>query len=725
MRRHSFTWVARLLLGLWCAVVVAACGSNEITSAVEPTGTPTSTATSFPATPTPTRTATELPPATASPTPPPTLRMTATPTASFTPIPPTSTATSSQTPTATATLLRPARLLYSLDVSNPRNPFPSDRLLAPDGRPDVPPAYLELALPGQPPLAAARVYSQEVARQLRALDGFSTFAPIRVPFDQPVVADAGLYPRGIWLLKYHDLAAAPAAVTASFWAPETVLEILPVVPLEPKTTYVLIVTDELTDLHGFRVQASDDFRRLVAGSDLDAAAAQWRERLVPVWDFLAQSYNLPRERLLLTELFTTQSTVDDLVTIRQRFDAGELVPGQPVLDRPLGDLQTGIFPEGTDGYASLLGSRTTSNVSAVAVGYFDSFDFRERPNGAFDPAKIAGTVTPSTNKVDFYMVLPKAAKPATGYPVVIFGHGLGGSGRDVTQIARTNLDLPLVGIAISALQHGRRGNVVNFFNLQSITTTREYFRQTIADFVQLARMIQNAHAAGIAPFDQVDPNRIHYLGGSLGGIMGTMFMAVESKVLVGMLSVPGGGLPNILASREIRQLIEPLLGIFVGITPDSPYFAPFLHRFQQIAQWALDPADPINYAPYVIAPDRRLPGAPPKRILMHEGIVDAVVPNRTTEDLALAMQLPDLNLTRGCMSASGCSGIWRFVMTDYGQGEFDGHTVTITVTEALRQAFAFLLSDGTYIPDASPGAVIDLDSALLDESLFFDRAVGW
>lgn len=710
-------WFGLVGLLAWC---VPGCGDNQITSEAVPTATftvgvfPTSTATTAVGTPT------------ASPTPSTTSSPTASPTPSFTAV---HTATSTRVPTATATptftptVLRPAQLLFSLDASNPRNPFPSDRLLGPDGRPDVPPEYLQIPLPNSAAFDAVRAFGAEVARQLRALDGFSTFAPIRLPFDRPVVVDSGFYPRGIWLLKYSDLEAAPVPITASYYAPDMVLEVYPVVPLEPQTTYAVVVTDELMDAEGFRVQASEDFRRLVNGSDLDSSAAAWRERLVPVWEFLEGSFGLRRERLVLADLFTTQSTVSDLVAIRQRLDAGALSPGLPVLDRPLGDLQTGIFPEGSDGYANLIGSRSSPNVSAVAVGYFESFDFRDRPNGAFDPAKIEGSVTPGTNKVDFYMVLPKAERPARGYPVVIFGHGLGGSGRDVTQIARMNVNVPLVGIAISALQHGRRGNVVNFFNLQNIATTREYFRQTIADFLQLTRMIQNAHAAGIEPFDRIDPNRIHYLGGSLGGIMGTLFMAVESRVLVGMLSVPGGGLPNILASREIRQLIEPLLGIFVGLTPDSPYFAPFLRRFQQTAQWALDPADPINYAPYVIAPSRRLPGAPPKRILMHEGIVDPIVPNRTTEDLALAMQLPDLNLTAGCSSSAGCSGIWRFVMTEYGKGEFDGHGVTATLEEATRQAFAFLLSDGTYIPDARPGAVIDLDS--LPSTSATLEALGW
>lgn len=704
-RRLRLIAVAGALLGL-----IAGCGNNEIAASSSPTPTervPTFTATATATyTPTPVWDHTATLPRTHTPT----LTATATATASITATPtPTPT---TPLPTATPTL-GPAIALFSLDARNPENPFPSDRLRDQTGRVRVPASYLRVALPDLPELSAVRAFGEAVAQQLEALSGFSTFAPLRVRFDRPVVADAGSFPRGIWLLEADDLEQPPAWITASYYDPDRAVEIYPVVPLKPRTRYALVVTDDLVDSAGYLVRASEDFVRLRDGTGLDGDAESWRQQLLPIWEYVERNYQIRRERIVVTELFTTQPTFDDLVDIRERLDSGSLPEALPVLDRPLADLRTGIFPEGTPEYTALVGAESSPSVAAAVVGFFDSYDFRDRPNGAFDPGKITGAVQPSPNKVDFYMALPKATPPPQGYPVAVFGHGLGGSGRDVFQIARLDVQVPMVGIAVSALQHGRRGSVTNFFNLTSITTTREYFRQTIADFMQLVRMVRRAHEARIVPFDSIDPERIVYIGGSLGGIMGTMFMAVENRVVVGMLSVPGGGLPNILASRQIAQLLEPFLGVLIGLSSNSPYFPPFLHRFQQVAQWALDPADPINYAPYVVTPSRQLRGVPPKRILMHEGVVDDVVPNRTTDDLALAMQLPDLNGTRGCLSASGCSGIWRFVMTDYGRGELDGHGVTATVPEATRQAFAFLLSDGTWIPDASPGATIDLENVPL------------
>jgi hypothetical protein len=662
-RRGAAAWVLAAAL-----LSAAGCGTNNITNTptVTPTATPTSTPTT---TPTPTLTAT------------PTL-----------------------TPTATLTATaQPAMALFSVDPSDAANPFPSDRLLDATGHVQVPANYLD---PGLPPTAnfnTARLYIEDVRSQLSQLTGFATFAPIRVRFDRPVVVDAGDNPRGLLLLEYDDLTAAPVVITASAYGPEMSIEVQPRLPLKPKATYALVVSTALTDVTGNRVRPSPAFTQVLAGRDLSGDLAAWHTRLQPVIDYVEHAFGIGTESIALVNLFTTAPTTDDLVAIQRRLVTGELVPGPPVFqDSPITGLETGIFPEGTPEFTSLIGSPTSSNVSAVAIGSYVSYDFRTGARGAFDPSAVNGTTTPRGVPLDFYVTIPKASPPPQGYPVAIYGHGLGESGRAVVNLPQEIGDAPIMGVAISALQHGRRGDPTTFFVLDNIAATREYFRQTVADFMQLERMVRNAHAAAIAPFDQVDTDHILYFGASLGGIMGTLFMAVEPDVEVGVLSVPGGGLPNILDSPDIGQLLEPLIATRVGIARSNPFFAPFLHRFQQMAQWVLEPADPIDYAPYIVVPGTQLPRVPPKRILVHEGIIDNTIPNRTTDDLALAMRLPDLNAERGCTDAAGCSGIWRFVMTDYGKDELSGHSATFTVAQARLQAASFLASFGTDVTDASP-----------------------
>jgi pimeloyl-ACP methyl ester carboxylesterase/predicted esterase len=669
------------------AVLLSACGSNNITDTFF---TPTTTVIvpgTATATTAPTATMTSVPP-TATPTGVPT----ATPSATQTTVP---------TPTPTA---QAAMALFSADPMDAANPFPSDRLLDASGHAAVPPSYLDPGLPATSAYDTARAYVQNVIGQLHALTGFSTFAPILIHFDQPVAVDSGRNPPGILLLEYNDLAAPPPAITASVYDPDNDIEVRPVVPLQPKTKYAFVVTTALTDATGRPVRPSPDFAAVLSGQGLSPGLAAFRAQVQPVLDYMQSAFGIGPDGVALVDVFTTVPTTDDLVSIQQRLVKHDLVPGGPVFENsPINGLETGIFPEGSPQFESLVGSATSPNIAAVAVGSFDSYDFRTGPRGAFDPNLVAGPDVPPVNHLDFYVTIPKAPPPPGGYPITVFGHGLGGSGKDVISSLPPMIgDAPVMGIAISALQHGRRGMPTNFFIFNDIAATREFFRQTVADFMQLTRMVENAQAAGIAPFDMVDPNRIMYFGVSLGGIMGSMFMAVEPDVRVGMLSVPGGGLPNILASHDIGNLLDPLLALQTGIPQTNAFFPLFRHRFQHLAQWVLESADPIDYGPHIIVPGAQLTDVPLKHVLVHEGIVDNTIPNRTTDDLALATRLPDLNLSSGCADDNGCSGIWRFVMTDYGQPELSGHSVSFIVPQASAQVGEYLRSYGTHVPDASP-----------------------
>ena len=115
---------------------------------------------------------------------------------------------------------------------------------------------------------------------------------------------------------------------------------------------------------------------------------------------------------------------------------------------------------------------------------------------------------------------------------------------------------------------------------------------------------------------------------------------------------------------------------------------------------------------------------PQKHILVQEGYIDTVVGNRATDDLALAMRLPDLNDSLGCNDPNGCSGIWRYVMTDYGQNETDGHSVTLKVPQATQQAFEYLTSFGTVVDDASPPTPMSTSTGITDEYPGWTRADG-
>src|SRR5699024_282510 len=89
----------------------------------------------------------------------------------------------------------------------------------------------------------------------------------------------------------------------------------------------------------------------------------------------------------------------------------------------------------------------------------------------------------------------------------------------------------------------------------------------------------------------LDGSSISFVGLSLGAMSGAPFLAVEPTVGNGVLSVPGGGVANLLAGSQtfgpvIRAGLES-----AGVEPYSPDY----YQFLLAAQTVIDSADPINW----------------------------------------------------------------------------------------------------------------------------------
>src|SRR5579862_7007811 len=270
-------------------------------------------------------------------------------------------ASPSPTPTPPPTATRTpsgVTLLFNLDSSNPANPFPSDRLLDATGHVALPAAYLTSEIPPASKYNAARAFGNKVAGQLPALDGFGTFSPIRIRFSQEMVIDAGENPHGFLVLEYNNLAASPVVVTATAYAPENSIELQPLMPLKPKTTYAVVATTDLTDVDGNHVKPSADFSQLLAGTNLTADQAAWSAKLQPVVSFVKDAFGIDSDSLALVDVFTTQHTTDDLLAIQHRINDGtDLIPGAPCFANcALKNFETGIFAENTQEYRDLIGS---------------------------------------------------------------------------------------------------------------------------------------------------------------------------------------------------------------------------------------------------------------------------------------------------------------------------------------------------------------------------------
>ncbi len=170
-----------------------------------------------------------------------------------------------------------------------------------------------------------------------------------------------------------------------------------------------------------------------------------------------------------------------------------------------------------------------------------------------------------------YFFPPRPLGPANQgngkIPVVIYGHGLGDSQFGApTYIASTFAKNGFATLAFEVTGHGfGAGSTVTVTlnngssfseptpgrGIQLSTTgigptdgcivpgpfgIRDCGRQTAVDLFALVHAIRSTNGLGL----NLDPNRIYYVGQSLGSIAGTLFMAVEPTVNAAVLNGAGG-----------------------------------------------------------------------------------------------------------------------------------------------------------------------------------------
>jgi dienelactone hydrolase len=285
--------------------------------------------------------------------------------------------------------------------------------------------------------------------------------------------------------------------------------------------------------------------------------------------------------------------------------------------------------------------------------------------GAMVPGPWADPVHPSAPQTELIQVLAFVPAGSAGpYPTVIFGHGLGRSKTDLFAIAPQLAANGYASIAIDFVASGSRAvqtsndAAIGCSGTPSATaapqcfapilstnlgTTRDNIRQTVLDLERLANAIAGCGATGCRSANSagnlnVDPTKIEYMGQSLGGIIGSVFTAVEPKVKASVLNVAAMGWLDVLEHTEnltIRcSLVNGLIdaGILVGdkwdpqantglCTTDAWQMQPGYQQFSGIARIVLDPADPANFSGMLAT----------RRFLLQEVVGDQVVPNYATE----------------------------------------------------------------------------------------------
>lgn len=283
----------------------------------------------------------------------------------------------------------------------------------------------------------------------------------------------------------------------------------------------------------------------------------------------------------------------------------------------------------------------------------------------------------------FTMVIPaRARREHAPLPLVIFGHGVFGTGRDYLTGSAASIIHPLAersGAVVVAtdwigLSQGDRDLIIRdvVTNINRINLVTDRLLQSIANNLALEEIAVGALAADSrVRFPEnalIDPTRVYYYGVSLGGIQGSSFVSASRRVSRAVVAVPGASWSNLLP----RSLVYAPIQTFVRtIYPDPMLQAEFI----SLLQYRFDHADPADVTQLL-----RSTTDPPaaRRILVQESLGDCLVPNVTTDILARAFGFP--------------------VMTPAPAAPFGLRTVTSPVTESVVAQYAISRSLARYTP---------------------------
>jgi len=179
----------------------------------------------------------------------------------------------------------------------------------------------------------------------------------------------------------------------------------------------------------------------------------------------------------------------------------------------------------------------------------------------------------------------------------------------------------------------------NLVNLRNFFATRDNLRQQVISLGQLARVLSATGATSLSGRTvPIDATKIHYVGQSLGGILGTLYSSVAGEVNNAVLNVPGGDLPLLILTSPAFASSKAAVLKATGLEENSPAWDEFIG----VTKWIIDPADPVNTS-YYLTHGANLPAPIPpnlnpasRRAFVQWIEQDQVFPNSSTLELIRA-----------------------------------------------------------------------------------------
>jgi Big-like domain-containing protein len=507
-------------------------------------------------------------------------------------------------------------------------PFPSDQFTVADSSQNT---HRRVSLPL--PDCIVRRSDCEDLGVINQLDGFNVQPRLSISFDSAIDLST-VNSSTVFLIRLGrpQPGSKVVGINQVVWDPPTnTLHAESEELLDQHTRYALIVTNGIRDSGGAPVEASEAFQRFPS-----AVSGDYREALRDALD-AAREIGIPQGNIVTASAFTTQSVTAVLEKIRDQIKASTPAPADFHLGAggsrtvfPLGNVsgltwhqQRTVGSTLTDAVLSLATLRVVPGaVGRIAFGKYLSPDYEVHP-GEYIPYVPTRTGVPAVqgmNEVYFNLSLPSGSPPPHGWPVMIFAHG-GGGNKNTTNFNATMAAHGIATITINIPGHGfgpfgtltvsqAAGGPVTFpaggrgidqngdgmiadreglsaAPPRIIIDDRDGFQQAVVDLMELVRVIEVGVDVDGDGFPDLDPSRISFLGYSLGGIYGTLFLAVEPDVQAGTIVNAGGprtsrrllvtpGAPraysDVLSARTPSLINAPGIDILGGLKVSGPRY---------------------------------------------------------------------------------------------------------------------------------------------------------
>lgn len=578
---------------------------------------------------------------------------------------------------------------------------------------------------------------------LNAIDGFSTTAPITTTFSQAIdpatvilgesvrVFEVSITAEGATTGVTSELGAADIAVAIPESSPST-LVLLPLQPLNEMTTYMVVLTNSIKNIDGSIADKSVSYHLTSGDTELTGpiAALEPLRQLTGSFEAVAASQGITESNIVLSWTFSTQSITPTMTALTDASAAGAI----------------NVLPVGTPSstFNPALNDTADIYVGAVTVPYYQTAPtdadptaaingFMKAENGGFLTRFNPSPAVQSEQTIPLLLSVPaEGTPPGDGWPVAIFQHGITQDRTNMLALADGMAQAGIAVIAIDMPMHGLTDEAsplnasnanfaslganertfgldlannetraagpdgipdssgTHFYNLTNLLNARDNLRQAVSDLLTLRQSISDITAVPL------NADNIGFVGHSLGGIVGTVFIAQDDQVGPASLAMPGGGIARLLAN-------SPSFGpvINAGLADQgAPEGSVEYESFLTAAQTVVDPGDPINFA--VTAASMH-----PVHLIEVVGgsagsLADQVIPNAVptaplsgTEPLIRMMSLGPITATTGNGSAP-VSGAVRFISGDHSSILSPAADPLATV-EMQTQVIGFMSSSGTVI----------------------------